>query len=124
MVRSDGTFQDVNFLCTANLADDFPQPKAYLVFQHFLAVFGDPDYVEFVIVEGMGRPLISSHTASILKSWAEAQSVPLGVDINPGTVESAWIKLLRLIDKTRSARSWQTSYLKIPNAGWRNTGPE
>jgi hypothetical protein len=37
--------------------------------------------VVFIIVNCMAGSFVPRHTASILKSWAEAQSVPLGLDI-------------------------------------------
>ena len=96
MVSSNGSFEDIYLFSGTNLPDDIPQPKAYVVLQNLLAVFGTPDDVILIIVGSMGSVAVSGHNPSILKSWAKAQRVPLGVDLKPLLHQEGFVKLLLL----------------------------
>ena len=51
---------------------------AYVIFEDLLSVLSSPDNVILVIICSMTGVFVACHAQSILKSWAEAQSFPLG----------------------------------------------
>jgi len=66
MVPRDVAFENLYIFGLTNLSHQLPHPVGDLSCQNRLAVFGDPNQVEFKIVNGMARSTIMFHTASLL----------------------------------------------------------
>jgi hypothetical protein len=77
MVSTDGTFEDVHFLGTAELSDDFAEAIPNIALENLLSVFGDPDRVVHTRVRGMVGVAILAATRTL--TYWRASHVPFWV---------------------------------------------
>ena len=78
VVRTDRSLEDIYFVCGANLPDDLPRAVSDVIFEDFLTILGDPNYVILIVVNCMACAFVPCHALIMLKPWTKVQSVPLG----------------------------------------------